>query len=136
LHPNPTVAAERKFRQQFQLFAEEERKALAAQHALDQLEASSKITHHEWGRRVAADIIPEWQAAEDQISATQLPPDSRLAPLRADLLEYLDQKRFALDLLSDAARYNDPQKLEWGMEVSNKNNARAEHIEALIRQVY
>lgn len=135
-HPNPTVAAERKFRQQFQLFAEEEGKALTAQHALDQLESSNKITHREWGRRVATDVIPKWQAAEDRISATQLPADSRLAPLRAALLEYLDQKRFALDLLSDAARYNDPEKLEWGTQVSNKNNARAEEIKALIRQVY
>ena len=70
------------------------------------------------------------------VAATQLPADSRLVPLRAALLGYLDQKRLALDLLSDAARNNDPEKLEWGTEVSNKNNAKAEEIKALIRQVY
>jgi Rhomboid family len=80
--------------------------------------------------------FPKWQSAEDRISATQLPADSRLAPLRGALLEYLDQKRFALDLLSDAARYDDPEKLEWGRQVSNRNNAKAEQIKALIRQVY
>lgn len=135
-HPNPTVAAERKFRQQFQLFAKAEGEALTAQHALDQLQSSNKITHRELGRRLQAEVIPKWQAAEDQIAATQLPADSRLVPLRAALLEYLDQKRFALDLLSDAARYNDPEKLEWGTQVSNKNNAKAEEIKALIQQVY
>jgi rhomboid protease GluP len=135
-HPNPTVVSERRFRQQFQLFAEEEDKALTAQHTLDQLESSNKITHREWGRRLATEVIPKWQAAEDRISSAQLPVDSRLAPLRAALLEYLDQKRFALDLLSDAARYNDPEKLEWGTQASNKNNAKAEEIKALIQQVY
>ena len=135
-HPNPTVAAERKFRQQFQLFAKAEREALTAQHALDQLESSNKITHREWGRRLPAEVIPKWEAAEDQIAASQLPADSRLAGLRAALLEYLDQKRLALNLLSDAASNNDPEKLEWGTQVSNKNNVKAEEIKALIRKVY
>jgi len=49
---------------------------------------------------------------------------------------YLDQKRLALELLSDAARYNDADKLEWGKQVAEKNNAKAEEIKALIRQVY
>lgn len=136
LRPGPTVAAEREFRDKFELFAEDEAKALIAQVELDKLEASNKITQREWGRRVAADIIPQWQSAEDRISATHLPADSRLAPLRGALLEYLDQKRLALDLLSDAARYNDPEKLEWGRQVSSRNNARATQIKALIRQVY
>ena len=52
------------------------------------------------------------------------------------LLEYLDQKRLALDLLSDAARQNDPEKLEWGRQVSYRNKAKAEQIKGLIRQVY
>jgi len=34
--------------------------------------------------------------------------------------------------MSDAARYNDPEKLEWGRQVSNRNNAKAEEIKALI----
>ncbi len=94
------------------------------------------ITHHEWGRRLVADIVPKWQAAEDRLSAAELPADSRLVPLRTALLEYLDEKRFALDLLSDAARNDDSEKLEWGRQVSAKNKARAERIKALIRQVY
>jgi len=63
LRPNPSVAAEREFRHEFQLFAEDEQKALIAQRTLDKLDASSKIMHREWGRRVAADIIPKWQSA-------------------------------------------------------------------------
>jgi rhomboid protease GluP len=133
---NPTVVAERKFRQQFQLFAEQESNALRAEQALDQLESTRKITHREWGRRVATEIIPDWEAAEDRVSDMQFPAGSPLLPLRAALIEYLDQKRFALDLLSDAARNNDPDKLEWGRQVSRKNEARAEEIKALIRQVY
>ncbi|MFL6605609.1 MAG: rhomboid family intramembrane serine protease [Steroidobacteraceae bacterium] len=136
LRPEPSVAAERDVRHEFQLFAEDEEKALIAQEALDKLEASNNITHREWGRRVAVDIIPLWQSADDRISATELSADSRLAPLRRVLLEYLEQKRFALDLLSDAARYDDPEKLEWGTQVSISNKAKAEQIKALIRQVF
>lgn len=135
-HPNPTVAAERRFRQQFELFAKAEEEAITAQHALYHLESSNKITGREWGRRLQAEVIPKWKTAEDQIAAAQLPADSRLVPLRAALLEYLDQQRFALDLLSDAARSNDPAKLELGTQVSNKNNAKAEEIKVLIRQLY
>jgi len=136
LRPGPAAAAEREFRHQFELFAEEESKALVAQQALNNLEASNKITHREWGRRIAVDIIPLWQSAEDRISTSRLPADSRLAPLREALLEYLDQKRLALDLLSDAARHNDPDKLERGRQVSNMNDAKAEQIKALIGRIY
>jgi rhomboid protease GluP len=135
-HPSPTVAAERNFRHQFQLFADQEEKAIAAQHALDQLESSKSVTHREWGRRVAAEIIPEWQAAEDQISLVKLPAESRLFPLRVALLEYLDQKRQALELLSNAARYNNSEELQRGTEVANSNNAKAQEIKALIQRVY
>lgn len=135
-HPNATVVAERKFRHQVELFAKAEAEALTAQNALAQLASSNKITDHEWGRRLDAEIIPKWQAAEDQIAATQLPADSRLAPLRTALIEYLDQKRLVLTLFSDAARHDDPEKLEWAKQVSNKNNAKAEEVKALIQRVY
>jgi rhomboid protease GluP len=136
LHPSATVAAERKFRHQFQLFAEEEDAALTAQRALDSLESSSKITDLEWGRRVATEVIPKWQVAEERISSTQLPANSGLVPLRQALLDYLDQQRVALKLLSDAARYDDPQKRELGKQASDRNRAKAAEIRTLIRRVY
>ena len=109
---------------------------LAAQHALDQLESSKTMTHREWGRRVATEIIPQWRAAEDPISSVKLPAESRLFPLRTALLEYLDQKRQALELLSNAARYNNSAELQRGTEVANDNRVKAQEVKALIQQVY
>ncbi len=135
-HPDSAVVAERKFRQQFELFAEDESEAIAAQRTLDGLESSKKITDAEWARRVSAEMIPAWQAAEDRIKSVELPAESRLFPLRSDLLDYLEQTRLALGLLSDAVRDSDLEKLEKGKQVSAKNNVKAEAIKALIRQVY
>ena len=52
------------------------------------------------------------------------------------MLEYLDQKKLALELLGDAERHNNSEELQRGTEIANKNNAKAEEIKALIRQVY
>jgi len=109
---------------------------LVDERALENLESSKAITDPEWGSRVATELIPKWQAAEDQISATQLPADSRLAPLRGALLEYLDQKRRALRLFSEAVRDNDPAKAESARRLADENSARAAKLRALIQQVY
>jgi rhomboid protease GluP len=134
-HPSAEVAGERQFRHQFELFGQDEQDLLTRQRELDQLKSTQQISQREWGRRVATEILPKWQAAEDRIYATQLPGDSRLLPLREALIEYLDQKRFALDLLSDAAQSGDVEKLQWGNEVSKKNQAKAREVEGLIRKL-
>ena len=64
------------------------------------------------------------------MSAGQLPEQS---PLKTGLISYLDQKRFGLDLLSDAARNNDPDKLEWGNQVLNRNEQQMRAVDSLIR---
>lgn len=135
-HPSPMVAAERTFRHQFQLFAEDESNAVDAQNALGQLQSSHQITPREWGRRITTEIIPKWQVAEDRISPVELPADSRLFPLRAAMVDYLDKKRLSLQLLSDAARYDDAEKLREGTQAFNQSEAKATEIQALIRKVY
>lgn len=136
IHPSTTVAAERKFRYQFLLYADDEQKAIASQNALEQLRASHRITPHEWGRRITSEVLPVWQAAEDRLSASSLPAASRLAPLRSTMLDYLDQKREALQLLGQGARYNDAEELERGTELLKQNNAQSLRIQVLIRQLY
>ena len=54
-------------------------------------------------------------------------------PSPAKVAEYLDQKRFGLDLLSDAARYNDPDKLAWANQVLASNEQRKRAVQSLIR---
>jgi len=133
VHPSRVKDAEWQFRSQLQSFAVEEQRILAAQRTLDELERSKQITHPEWGRRLAKDILPRWEAAEDRLSAGQLPEQSPLYPVKTGLISYLDQKRFGLDLLSDAARSNDPDKLEWGNQVLNRNEQQMRALDSLIR---
>jgi hypothetical protein len=126
-------AAEWRFRSQLQSFAVEEQRILAAQRTLDELERRKQITHREWGRRLAKDILPRWEAVEERLSAGQLPEQSPLYPVKTGLISYLDQKRFCLDRLSDAARSNDPDKLEWGNQVLNRNEQQMRAVDSLIR---
>jgi rhomboid protease GluP len=136
IHPSATVAAERKFGHQLLLYADDEQKALASQGALERLRTSHQITPHEWGRRITTEVLPAWQAGEDRLLASPLPAQSRLVPLRSAMLDYLDQKREALQLLSQGARYDNDRELERGTELLVKNNAESQQIQALIRQLY
>lgn len=135
-HPGPTGVAERRFMHQFQLYAQDEERVVAAQNRLNQLEVAKKITDRDWGLRTATEIIPEWKTAEDRISSVELPPDSHQFALRVALIDYLDQKRAALELLSSGARDNNAAKLERGKQASIANEAKVGRIQALIRQVY
>ncbi|MBS0420039.1 MAG: rhomboid family intramembrane serine protease [Proteobacteria bacterium] len=134
-HPDPTTIADRKFRQQYKLFVAAERDALDYQSRLDQLVSSNEITREEWGRRVRSNVLYKWEKAENQIADTKLPDSSRFVPLRTALLEYLEQKRFALDLLGEAARNNDPEKLEWGRDVNTRNKSKEQQVRRLIEQI-
>jgi hypothetical protein len=78
-------------------------------------------------------ILPRWEAAEEHLSAGQLPEDSPLYPVKAGFIQYLDEKRFGLDLMSDAARYNDAEKLQWARQVMNSNEQRMRALDLLIR---
>jgi len=133
VHPSPVKAAEWQFRSQLQSFAVEEKGIIAAQAALDELERHKQITHREWGRRLMKNILPRWEAAEERLLAGQLPEDSPLYPVKAGFMQYLDEKRFGLDLMSDAARYNDPGKLQWARRVMNSNEQRMRALDSLIR---
>jgi len=135
-HPNATVAAERKFRQQFELFAEAEATAVAAERELRSVESAGAGAAPDYLNRVATSVIPKWEAAEATIVAAPLPADSHLAPLREALLEYLAQKRRVLTMFSEAVRDGDAAKAERAKQVADENNARAAKIQALIRRVY
>jgi rhomboid protease GluP len=134
VHTSPTVAAERSFRHQFQLSADDEEQANAALLALNGLLSSHKITQTEWGSRIATQIVPRWQAAEDRLSQVALPPGARLAPLHDLSVAYFDQKRMALQLLSEAARDNDGQKVMQATRLSAQSKAKLAQIQTLWRQ--
>ena len=136
IHPSATVAAERKFRHQLVLYADDEQKAIASQKALEQLRTSHRITPHEWGRRITTEILPIWQAAEGRLATSPLPTASRLVPLRSAMLDYLDQKREALKLLGQGARDDDIEELERGTHELQQSNAQSQRIQALIGQLY
>ena len=123
-HPDPTKAAEWHFREELELFAWDEQRAQAEQRVLDQLQISEKITRAQWGERLARDILPRWVAAEGRFASVHLPPESAFSPLPGQLVSYLDERRVALTLLSEAARNNDSDKWKQAKILLAKNRAR------------
>jgi rhomboid protease GluP len=135
-HPDPTRAADLHFRHQLQLFSWDAHKASTEKRALDQLESSGKITHAAWGERLARDILPQWEAAESRFTSMRLPPESSFGPLPAQLVTYLDERRLALTLLSEAARSNDRDKLRLADAVLAKNRARRRELATRLPAAY
>ena len=124
VHPNAVAAAEWHFRDELQLYSWDEKNAQAEQHAIDQQQVKGNITREQWGELIARDLLPRWEAAEGRFTSVHLPPESALAPLQAQIVSYLDERRVALTVLSEAARYNDAEKLRQGKVLFAKNRAR------------
>jgi len=52
------------------------------------------------------------------------------------MIDYLDQKREALQLLGQGARYNDAKELERGTDLLKQNNVQSQRVQALIAQLF
>ncbi|HEY6923355.1 MAG TPA: rhomboid family intramembrane serine protease [Steroidobacteraceae bacterium] len=124
IHPNAVEAAEWHFRDELQLYSWDEQRAEAEQRALDLQHIEGNITREQWGELVATDILPRWQAAEGRFASVRLPPQSSLAPLEAQIISYLAERRIALTVLSDGARQNDAEKLRQGQVLLARSRAR------------
>ena len=129
VHPDAVEAAEWHFRDELQLYSWDEQRAQAEQRAIDQQQVKGNITREQWGELIARDTLPRWEAAEVRFSSVHLPPQSALAPLQAQIVSYLDERRVALTVLSEAARYNDPEKLRQGKVLFARNRARQIELE-------
>jgi hypothetical protein len=123
-HPNAVKAAEWHFRNELQLYRWDEQRAQAEQHAIDQQQLEGNITRTQWGELIARDILPRWEAAEGRFTSVHLPTESALASLQAQIVSYLDDRRVALTVLSEAARYNDAKKLRQGKLLFARSRAR------------
>ncbi len=88
------------------------------------------------GQRVAETLVPPWQAALTRIDATSLPAGSRLEPLRADVLEYIQGQSFGLELIAEGSRRHEKDKIDWGVEDLQMRLARREAIQSLGRPLY
>lgn len=124
IHPDALEAAEWHFRDELQLYSWDEQRAQAEQRALDREQTKGNITPEQWGELIERDLLPRWEAAEGRFSSVHLPPESALAPLRAQIVSYLDERRFALMVLSEAARAHDAEKMRQGQELFARNRAR------------
>jgi rhomboid protease GluP len=135
-HPTPTVAAERRFRREFQQFTSDETRIIGVEDGLTKLEKAGKITEQEWGRRVAQEVVPQWQASEERLESAQLPRESRLAPLRDAIIDYVDARRRLDDLLSAGARDHDAEKVLLGKALAEKVKERTSIATQLIGTLY
>ena len=135
-HPDARKVAEWDFERQFQWYLENEGRIIAAQDALRRLEAAGKISHQEWGQRMEKEVLPEWQAAEARLAGPHLPPESNLGRLQTGLVDYLEEKRSGLELLSEGGRVNDSGKMRAGAAIISRNNARVKELTNLVKAAY
>jgi len=135
-HPSPAKAAEFEFRRQFQAYTRDEERIVDATNTLYRRETEGKITRPEWGRRMEKDILPQWQAAEARLASARLPTDSVVGRLQARLIDYLDERRSGLTLLSQAEIEQDPAKVREGMAILEKNKAHETELVQLLKTAY
>jgi len=129
------TAGEARLPAEFAVFFRHEAMIAAEQRRIDRMRAMHQITSKEWAHRVQVSILPKWQATEDELSKATESLPQRYQPLRSEMLQYLDQKRLGLDLLSDGARNDDMEKLDWAMRVLKRNAAEAKNIQREIRDL-
>lgn len=135
-HPNPVVDADRRFRQQLQLFSQDERRALDAERALNQQRDAHTIATAVWGRRVTQEVVPKWQIAEARVALVKLPADSSLLPLRTALLHYLDERRMGYQLLGDGAAEDNAQQEDAGTAQLDQSDQDFVQVAALFRKAF
>ena len=121
LLPGTLKSAEWHFRHQLQLDVWDEQRAQATQRVLDQLQIDRLITRAEWGERLAREVLPEWEIAENRFKSVRFPTESDSARLEARIVSYLQARRQALTLLSEGARYNDLDKLTLAKTLLDRN---------------
>jgi rhomboid protease GluP len=129
-------AQERDFRREFLRFERDDAVLGKAQFDLSVRVKEQKLSDPEAGRLLAETLVPRWQAALTRIDATNLPPGSRLEPLRAHLLEYAQGQSFGLELIAEGLRRHDKDKVDWGAEGLQKGPARRQEIQSLSRKLY
>jgi rhomboid protease GluP len=134
--PGTLRSAEWHFRHQLQLYAWDEQRAQAAQRILDQLQIERLITRVEWGERLAREVLPEWEAAENRFRSVHLPTQSQSAQLETQIVTYLQTRRQALTLLSEGARNNDPDKLTLARTLLDKSRLEQFDIARHVPPVY
>ena len=86
----------------------------------------------QWGQQIASTLIPTWVAMESRINNDALPPNSSLLPVRQALLSYLDERRQALTLLSQAGIRDNAWDFHQGGEMMSRSNEAAARAGRLI----
>lgn len=132
VHPSP----ERMFTREFGRYIIAERAILADQNQLAALINSHAISDQEYGHRVAATLVPRWQAQENLFVATPLPPESRFTELRSKLIDYAGGEHQGLGLLAEAAQTGDTDKLAGAKSALELARTRQLEISALVARLY
>lgn len=127
--------AEAAFRLDVLSIGADESRATSRARELVQDVKQHKITDAQWGEQIAGSVIPIWAAMEDRVKRDTLPAESSLNPLRQALLDYLDQRRQAVGLLSKAATDNDASELRRGQEMMSRSNEAAKRAGRMIAAI-
>lgn len=127
--------AEIAFRVDVQSISADETRAQDRARELEQTLRQRKITDAQWGAQIAGTVVPIWAAMEDRIRNDPLPANSSLTTLRQALLDYIDQRRQALELFSKAAILDNAWDLQMGQEMMARSNDAAKRASRLITAI-
>lgn len=127
--------AEIAFRVDVQSIGADETRAQDRVRGLEQTLKQHKITDAQWGAEIASSVVPIWAGMETRVGNDTLPANSSLNPLRQALLDYIGQRRQALELFSKAAIGNDASDLHMGQEMMARSNEAASRASRLLTAI-
>jgi rhomboid protease GluP len=131
-HPSPEQLVRRQLRKSLMPFAADEAKAMTLTAKLDKLRRNGTITDEQWAERVLNEVVPLWQAADDDVFALDVPAQSEAARLKGALLGYLDSRRLGVELNAEATKDHDPGKAEWAQNVIRSSDVKAQGVAKLM----
>jgi rhomboid protease GluP len=132
VHPGERVLAERRFTREVLRFLTDVSSMEQDQRSIFELHRGGKIIDAEFGRRIESTLLPRWRDTEQRLEAAAVPEDSRLAPLRSELLVYVAYERRGLELIATGTRASDHAVVEAGTESLHDGEAQVGKVRSLL----
>ena len=134
-HRAHLTRADARFREDLMWIGEDETRALQASRQLWTKLQSHRITQGVWAAQTAGNVVPIWSVMGRRIDADALPTASPMRALRQALLVYIDDRRDALQLLSQGVMRNSGADISQGNELIHRSDESGLQVRQLIKQV-
>lgn len=132
VYPGERVRAERLFTREVLRFLKDVPSLAQDQDALFKLRRGGQIDDVQLGRRIETSLLPRWQDDERRLEAAPLPADSKLAPLRSELLGYVSEERRGLQQIAAGIQDGDNDAADAGAKLLDHADARGGKLRTLL----